>query len=82
MNKDDGFIMVGKKKKNNNNNRIVSKKEKSKNSGFTYKSYKTKKTGLPKDDISVTVIQNRIEEKRWFKLKEFCNNNIHIMFIL
>ena len=64
MNKDDGFIMVGKKKKNNNNNRIVSKKEKSKNSGFTYKSYKTKKTGLPKDDISVTVIQNRIEEKR------------------
>jgi len=59
----DGFIMVG-RKKNNNNVKVMRKKEKNKNNGFTYKSYKTKKTGLPSNEISITTIKNRIEEKR------------------
>jgi len=59
----DGFTIVGRKKKNNND-KIISKKRNDKNNGFTYKSYKTKKTGTNKNEISTTTIQNRIEEKR------------------
>jgi len=65
MEKDDGFIMVGKRKKHNNNNKAAIKKGKEKNSGFIYKSYKTKKTNAIKNEISATTIQSRIEEKRY-----------------
>ncbi|ORX50287.1 hypothetical protein BCR36DRAFT_326860 [Piromyces finnis] len=64
MENDDGFIMVGKKKKHNNKNKIAIKKEKDKNSGFIYKSYKTKKTSTVANKISTETIQNQIEEKR------------------